>query len=143
MQLKKDLSIPETESYVSPLELVHNPKLGISFHWNSINSKNKKETHPYYQAVRRINAQLGLYNDIISGHALRLYPQVLGNDWVPLSDLQGEPRTVRLEKWPGRILPPHIAKSNSLNLKTAVADFKAMAQKAGPSVYPSDGRLEK
>ena len=88
LQLKKDLGLPETQSYVSPLELIHNPKLETLFTEVGQLERQKKKLNPYYQAVRRISTQLAVYQEIISGQGLRIFPQVLSPDWISLADLQ-------------------------------------------------------
>ena len=140
LQLKKDLGLPETRSYVSPLELIHNPKLETLFTEVGQLERQKKKLNPYYQAVRRISTQLAVYQEIISGQGLRIFPQVLSPDWISLADLQGDQK-IAFARVAGTYFTA-VGKGNDLGFQNSVQDFKAMAQKASPTSYPSDSQLE-
>jgi len=140
LQLKKDLGLPETQNYVSPMGLVHNPKLAPLFAKLNQLQKDKKKLDPYQQAVQRINTQLALYQEIISGQALRILPQAISPDWIPLAELQGEPRKTFEKVVEGYF--SGITKNDDSLFKSSVVDFKSMARAVAPRVYPSDNQLQ-
>jgi cytochrome c-type biogenesis protein CcsB len=140
LQLKKDLGIPETQSYVSPIDLAHNPKLTQLFGELAQMQKDKKKLDPYYQAVARINNQLSLYQEIISGNGLRFVPQKISPDWIALSELKG-PVQQAFGKIAGTYFTA-LGKGDVKSFKDAVVNFKNLAKAEAPAEYPSDSSLQ-
>jgi cytochrome c-type biogenesis protein CcsB len=139
LQLKTDLGMKPTDNFISPIDLVHNSKLASEMTELAHLQKEKKKLSPYFQAVQRVNSQLTLYNEIITGIGIRLVPQTLSPDWLPLSDLKGEYQEAFGNVAAGFITA--ITKDDIKPFNDAVSKFKDMAKASAPSVYPSQTSL--
>jgi len=140
LQLKNELAMKVADNFISPMELVHNNKLASEMTALSHLEKEKKKLNPYFQAIQRVNNQLSLYNEIITGMGIRLVPQTLSPDWLPLSDLKGE-----YQEGFGSIalgFVTAITKEDIKPFQRAVLKFKELAKASAPRVYPSDASLQ-
>jgi cytochrome c-type biogenesis protein CcsB len=141
LELKKDLGLAPTDSFVSPIDLIHNQKLSSTMTELAQLQKAKKKLNPYFQAVNHINNQLILYNDIITGTGLRFIPQALSPDWLPLADLKGTEQEVFGRVASGFLVA--IAKHDEAPFQKAVTEFKNEAKNAAPQAYPSEEMLKR
>jgi cytochrome c-type biogenesis protein CcsB len=140
LKLKTDLGYKETENLFSPIELIQNPKLASLFTDFAQRQKEKKKLDPYYSAIAKINNQLTLYQEIIAGSNLRLAPQLLTKDWLPVSDFKGELQTSF-----ARVAQSYfqaIAKKDAALFSQAAKEFHDLAHREAPSVYPSENSLK-
>lgn len=139
LQLKTELGMKPTDNFISPVDLVHNSKLASEMTELAHLQKEKKKLSPYFQSVQRVNNQLTLYNEIITGLGIRLVPQTLSPDWIPLSDLKGE-----YQEAFGNVAAAFITaitKDDTKPFNDAVLKFKEMAKASVPSVYPSQASI--
>lgn len=140
LQLKKDLGIPEDQSFVSPSEIVHNAKLPSLFTQLNQLQRDKKKLNPYFSALARLNSQLTLFQDIVSGQGLRLMPQRLSQDWLSIAELKDRARDsftqVALSYFAA------VTKKDPNAFSQAVGQFKKFARSEAPSVYPSEQELK-
>jgi cytochrome c-type biogenesis protein CcsB len=141
LKLKKDLGYSETENYFSPQDLVTNPKVQSMLTELARRQKEKKKTDPLSQALSRLNNQLTLFQEIIAGSNLRLVPQLLTHDWIPVSDFKGD-----IQASFAKVAQSYfesIAKKDPAFFSRAVIDFKTLAKNEAPSVYPSDENMKR
>jgi cytochrome c-type biogenesis protein CcsB len=89
--LKEALKITDKgKKYFSPEELFKNERLPLVFQeLQSLRDKQEK-LNPYFQAVQRLESQLGLFTAVRSGQALHFVPDPNSDKWISVADLQGE-----------------------------------------------------
>jgi cytochrome c-type biogenesis protein CcsB len=87
--LKEALKIDKEVKYLSPRKLFTNERLPLIFQelQNLLNQKEK--LNPYYSAVQRLESQLGLFQAIQSGKALRVVPRSDSDTWMSINELDG------------------------------------------------------
>jgi cytochrome c-type biogenesis protein CcsB len=140
LQLKEDLMMKPDESFISPVAVIQNPKLAVLITEVAQLQREKKRLNPLHQAIQRLNNQLMLYQEIIAGRNIRLVPQSLSSDWIPLIDFKDQFHDQFSEVVKAYFAG--IAKNDSAGFKKAVTDFKNIARAAAPAVYPPDSQLE-
>jgi ABC-type transport system involved in cytochrome c biogenesis permease subunit len=164
--LKDSMNLSDQEKYFSPNELISNPRFPLIMQELQSYRSTKQKLTPYYQAAQRLESQVGMYQAIKQGQAVRVVPppaSVNGGasadgpsgrpmepqKWTPVSELQGEMRdkfgvVVRsliqaLPVKPGEAAsqaPP--ATAGVPPLAQAVEDFKTAARAVNPALYPSE-----
>ncbi|MDZ4677073.1 MAG: cytochrome c biogenesis protein CcsA [Oligoflexia bacterium] len=140
LQLKKDLDMPETQSYLSPQDVIKNTKLPNIFTELMHLQKEKKKLDNYYTAVNRLNNQLQSYQEIIAGRNIRLVPQALSPDWLPISDIKGE-----LQQAFNNIANNYyaaIAKKDDTLFVNAVKEFAQATKLQAPQSYPQYSEIK-
>ncbi len=140
LQLKKEIGVAENQSYISPDEIVHNPKLPQLFTQLAQLQKEKKKLNPYFQALSRMNNQLVLYQEIIAGRAIKVLPQTLSSDWIAVADLKGEPRELFANL--AKSYFPAIGNGDERAFHEAVKKFKDFAMAQTNSNYPSESQID-
>ncbi|MES2855463.1 MAG: cytochrome c biogenesis protein CcsA [Bdellovibrionota bacterium] len=100
--LKESLSLPNEEKFYSPKELFANQRLSLVMQQLAGRRETKEKLDPYYQAVQRLESQLGSYQGIKEGTLIRVAPpapgeatQVAGmfgdtEKWQAVSELRGD-----------------------------------------------------
>lgn len=76
--LKESLKLPIDEKYFSPVQLFSNDRLQLVMQELGSYRETKQKLNPYFQAVQRLESQLGLYQAVLSGAALRIVPPAPG-----------------------------------------------------------------
>ena len=90
--LKEALKITSTEKHFSAQSLFTNERVPLIFQeLNSIRGRQEK-LNPYYQAVQRLENQLGLFQAIRTGHALRFVPDPNSDKWKDVTEIDGATR---------------------------------------------------
>jgi cytochrome c-type biogenesis protein CcsB len=72
--LKKALNLPADDNFFSPSELFSNDRLSLVMQELGSFRQTKKKMNPYQQAAQRLESQLGIYQAIKSGQAIRVVP---------------------------------------------------------------------
>lgn len=163
--LKDSLKLSDEEKYYTPQELLANPRSSLIFQeLNSFRTTKQKLT-PYFQAVQRLENQLATYQAVKQGF-IRVVPPKASEAspapvehmmmeperWVSISELQGD-----LQAKFGAIIralvqtlpasagetsaPVAEGEASRVSLKTAVEEFKALAQAENPALYPSEREI--
>jgi cytochrome c-type biogenesis protein CcsB len=140
LQLKTELGLTPLENFISPNDLVSNTKMASAMTELVQLQKQKKKLTPYFQSIQRLNNQLALYEEIISGRAFKLVPQILSPDWLGLPDLKENYQKAFKDVATSFLFA--IAKHDESGFKTAVENFKTLAKNAAPTVYPSEKSLK-
>jgi cytochrome c-type biogenesis protein CcsB len=109
--LKDSLKLDQETKYFSPKQLFENDRIALVMQDLAGQREMKQKLGPYYQAAQRLESQLGLYQSIKAGAALRVVPPTPGAEstansantapmmmgkgieadrWVAVSELTGE-----------------------------------------------------
>jgi len=105
--LKDSLKLELDRKYFSPAELLANPRFSLVMQELGSVRATKAKLSPYYQAVQRLETQLGMYQAIKGGQAVRVVPPTPQNmalaaqnspdgrlseqeRWVSVAELQGD-----------------------------------------------------
>lgn len=72
--LKEALKVSVDEKFFSPSELFSNDRLGLVMQELAAFRETKKKMNPYIQAVQRLESQLGMYQAVKQGTAVRVVP---------------------------------------------------------------------
>lgn len=160
--LKETLNLPENEKYFSPADLFGNSRLGLVMQELASFNATKQKLNPYFSAVQRLQNQLGMYQAIKSGSAVRVLPPTPDElkastepgaepqRWLSVAELQGEYQEkfaavihamVRSLPTDGPAAPPEeVKKPNEKepSLKEAVAGFVSLARMRNESLYPPE-----
>lgn len=75
--LKEALKVEPTRDRFTPRELVANDRIGLVLQDLAAFRETKAKLTPYYQAVARLESQLGIYQAIKAGTILRIVPPTL------------------------------------------------------------------
>ena len=162
--LKESLQLAATEKYFSPNELMGNSRLPLVLQELGSFRQTKQKLTPYFQAAQRLESQLGMYQAIKQGVALRVAPptpeeqkaadeqaaanpgRVEPQKWLTVNELQGElqEKFAKLagafaRSLPGKdgTVPAAPEGSDTTTLKAAVDEFMAAAQARNPELYPT------
>jgi len=136
--LKEALKLDLKKDRFSPKELIENDRINLVMQdlRNKVDAKEKLD--PYFQAVQRLDHQLGLFRGIVAGHLLRLVPPQEGSSWKSLNELDAE----GLEKFSrlSRAFMGVVADGGkgAGEMSEAVKDFKSYAQSQNAELYPAD-----
>lgn len=144
--LREALKISSKEKHFSPQSLFSNERIPLVFQeLQTLRSKQEK-LNPYYQAVQRLENQLGLFQAIRTGQALRFVPDPQSDKWKSVDELDGDLRDAFARLSKGFV--DSIASSSADNPKpsdeyvAAVNDFIAKAKAQAPEKYADDNRIK-
>ncbi len=160
--LKEALNLKVTEKHFSPSDIFTNSRISLVFQELATRREAKEKLDPYFQAVQRLENQLGTYDAVRTAQMPRVVPPKEGDAWIPVGSLQGGLREkfVELSRTFISALPqekqqdkkdaslpavsPEEIKKNGEALKTATEQFIALARAENPALYAvdSDLRLE-
>lgn len=159
--LKETLNLPEGEKYFAPTELFANPRLSLVMQELASFNATKQKLNPYFSAVQRLQNQLGMYQAVKGGTAVRVLPpteeemkvQAMPGaepqKWASVTELQGDSQEkfgavihalVKALPADGQV-PPQSGEEKVLSLKEAVGAFMAVARARNPSLYPSENEI--
>ncbi len=145
--LKEALKITSKEKkYFSPEELFANDRLPLVFQeLQSLRDKQEK-FNPYFQAVNRLENQLGLFTAIRSGAALRFVPDPATDKWKAVNELEGEMQTAFMNMSKGfvdSIAAGQEGKAPQPNeeFKQAAAKFMELARAQAPDKVSSVAKI--
>jgi cytochrome c-type biogenesis protein CcsB len=158
--LKESLRFDLDQRLFSPEEIFGNERLGLVIQELQSFRVTKDKLSPYFQAVQRLENQLGMYQALKSGKALRIVPPKpeaaaqaaaqMGEPerWLTVSELDGPMRDKfamltrsfiqALPQTAGKEARPQEAGGAALPLKEAVEAFKVAAKAENPALYPSE-----
>ncbi len=153
LQIKNDLKLPEQKSYFTHLELTKNSRFGMLMQELSSKRETQEKLDPYYQAIQRLEEQVGIFNQIASGQRLRLVPPKQGDTWLSLPELDPEQQaafseitkafvmalTAQVSEKKGEDINPLAAESA---LENSVQKFETIARAANPDLYPSKAKIQ-
>ncbi len=137
--LKEALKITSTEKHFSAQSLFSNERVPLILQeLNTIRTRQEK-LNPYYQAVQRLENQLGLFQAIRKGEALRFVPDPASDKWKSVPELQGDAQAAFMKMSKGFV--DSIAADGGKNpkpseeFKSAVTEFIAVARAQAPEKY--------
>lgn len=153
--LKDSLKLDPAVKHFTPNELFSNDRLGLVMQELAAFRETKQKLDPYFQAAQRLESQIGMYQALKTGKALRIVPPQgeVGHEtgiearWLSVDELSGDLQqkfsTVMrsfIQSLPANeaseSAPP--AKDPTVPaLDVAVADFVSAARAENPGVYPS------
>lgn len=162
--LKDSLKLDDSEKHYSPRELIANPRMALVMQELSSFRSTKQKLTPYFQAVQRLESQLGMYQAIKQGVAIRVVPPSSANRRELEAKAQAEGRPVEPDRWLSvaelkgelqqkfsliiramiQALPSSTGEvsakpvEDAQALEKAVEDFKALARAENPDLYPSE-----
>ncbi len=153
LQIKNDLKLPEQKRYFTHLELTKNSRFGMLMQELSSKRETQEKLDPYYQAIQRLEEQVGIFNQIASGQRLRLVPPKQGDTWLSLPELDPEQQaafseitkafvmalTAQVSEKKGEDINPLAAESA---LENSVQKFETIARAANPDLYPSKAKIQ-
>ena len=153
--LKEALKLNLDEGYFEITKFLSNDRISFVFQELQAKQETKEKLDPYYQAVQRLQNQLGLFMAIKNGQMIKVLPQnpsaqtadadsangalpslsaaqaqKLKNDsWIAIADLSPEAaeKFSQISKAFAHDLPNADAHDGSADLEKAVKDFKAYA----------------
>jgi cytochrome c-type biogenesis protein CcsB len=145
--VKEALKLDKSVKYVSPHDLLTNERLPLIFQELQNLQQQKEKLNPYYTAVQRLENQLGLFQAIQSGKALRVVPQKDSDAWLSVADLNGP-----LKDGFMAVTKTFVeAVSKTQNAKAipatpefteALQKFESLSRAQAPEHYASDRRIE-
>lgn len=161
--VKKALKFDETKKYFSINQILSNEHLSLVMQELQGKRESKDKLDPYFQALQRLESQVGLFQAIATGDALRLVPPT-GNEpenvnrppgmmkpaglWLPIrqwnSD-QGSAFADLAKSFVGVVskrLQQQSEEEASAKLKSMVDAFKMVARANNPALYPDESRIE-
>lgn len=132
------IQVDGEHKYFKPRDLFANERLPLLMQELANLREKGEKLNPYYQAVQRLENQLGLFNAIRNGRALRFVPSKDSETWKSVAELDGEMRDAFTKVTKGFV--DSIAAGGdkaqpSEEFKTAVKDFVAMARAQAPEHY--------
>jgi len=138
--LKEALKITSKEKHFSPQSLFTNERVALLLQeLNTIRGRQEK-LNPYYQAVQRLENQLGLFQAIRTGVALRFVPDPQSDKWKAINELEGEPQAAFIRLSKGFVdsiagSPDGAKPKPSGEFKAAVDEFIQVARAQAPDKY--------
>lgn len=158
--LKEALKLDVNEGYFEIASFLSNDRISFVFQELLAKQETKEKLDPYFQAVQRLQNQLGLFMAIKNGQVIRVLPQNLSaqtpeaptlpgslpnlsaakaqrlkNDsWIAIADLPPEAaeKFAQISKAFARVLPNVDSHEAGPSLEKAVADFKTYALAQNP-----------
>ena len=164
--LKDSLTLDKAEKYFSPNELLSNGRMSLVMGELAGQREKKEKLTPYYQAVQRLESQLGTYQQFKNGKMMQVVPPAPGAQpaigpngrvgeaerWLPVAELTGEMQgkfatVIRafIQALPANDANPGAAKEKDPSvppLAQAVEDFKTAARNINPAAYPSERDID-
>ncbi len=149
--LRDALKIDDKKIHFSVQELMTNARLPLVLQEMRSRRDAKEKLNPYFQAVQRLESQIGTYQTIKMGKALRILPNPETETWVDVSELK-EPYLLKFKNIASAFVQViaavapvdvnSVSESQKLeakqNLALAVEEFVAAARAVAPEKYASD-----
>lgn len=160
--LKKALDLELKKDRFTPKELFENSRLQLVLQDLAAFRETKVKLTPYYQAVARLESQLGVYQAIKQGELLRFIPPSIADSEAKMAKETADPLLPKEpDRWRAiseadapikesfaivaksfiRALPGGATPSDEglPSLEVAVANFQKLARAENPNLYP-DGK---
>lgn len=153
LKLKQALGLKEDEKYFSLVEILSASQLQPLIQDLENKRKNDETLNPFFEALQKLEAQVGYIRYIKSGQAFRFVPPKEGDLWMHIYELEGELQTKFMTMMKAFVdyitakieagESPEAAKAlDDSALVAAVKDFKNSARAANPEVYPAENILQ-
>jgi ABC-type transport system involved in cytochrome c biogenesis permease subunit len=141
--LKEALSLEKEKKLFTPTELMNNPKLPVVFSELQTKRERQEKLNPYFQAVQRLESQLGTLQILSRGQIPGMQPEAESDKWLAPSDLKSPAK----EKFVALVqsFSAYISDKNSeteKDLAQKVTDFKASTMTLAPEKAPSIGKIK-
>ncbi len=145
--LREALKITSKEKYFSPQSLFTNERVGLIFQELETRRTRQEKLNPYYQAVQRLQNQLGLFQAIRSGAALRLVPDPDSDKWRAVNELEGELREAFAAVSKGFVDSVTVVADGqrakaSPEFRSALQSFITQARAVAPDKYANQRAIE-
>ena len=144
--LREALKISGDQVHFTPQSLLNNERVPLIFQELQTKLSRQEKLNPYFQAVQRLMNQLGLFQAIQNGTALRFVPDPASDKWKSVAELQGPAQQAFLDV--SKAFVEAIAKAPSgtkpeatPELRRAVDAFIAMARAQAPEKYGDSRRI--
>lgn len=137
--LKRDLGLPENESFFSPDQLMKSPRLMPLFQELDAKQKAQEKLDPYFQALQRLGSQLSFLQEMVNGEALRFVPPAPGTEdksgsWLGFQKYPDEFKIRFTLVAAGFTSPDPTVRAK---LADYVSKFGELAKSNNPALYPS------
>lgn len=138
--LKEALKITSTEKYFTPKSLFANDRLPLIMQELANLRTRQEKLNPYYQAVQRLESQLGLFQAVRTGVAFRFVPDAESDTWKSLENFDEEMKDAFAQVSKGFVDSISAATEGkrpvaSAEYKQAVDDFISKARAKAPEKY--------
>lgn len=139
--LRDAMKISGDEKYFSASQLFQNERLPMLLQELRSKRDRQEKLNPYYAAIQRLESQLGMFQAIRSGEALRVFPDDSGT-WKSVANMEGEGKESFLlvtQEFIKLVTESQQAggSKDSTALSKAVDAFIAKAQSMSPAKYGS------
>ncbi len=144
--LREALKITSNEKHFTPASLFANERIPLLLQELQSLRERQEKFNPYFQAVSRLENQLGLFQAIRSGQGMRFVPNPNSDKWLAVVELDGEMRlafqkitesfasaVAKIEENGGKPGP---------ELATAVSEFMEKARAQAPEKYAEHLRIQ-
>jgi len=144
--LKEALKLEPNARHFSPQAILMNPRLNLILQELQNLRSRQEKLNPYYQAVQRLESQLGLFNAIRTGQALRLVPRADSDTWMSVVELDGDLQGTFARITKGFVESVSSAREGqapqaSAELVRAVEEFKVQARARAPGKYGNETKI--
>lgn len=144
--VREALKITGDAKHFSPQELMSNERLPLIFQELMSRRQRQEKLNPYYQAVQRLENQLGLFQAVRNGRAFRFVPDPASDKWITVADLTGPTQEAFARVSKGFVDSIAAAGEGQKpeptpEFKSAVADFIALARAQAPDKYADMARI--
>lgn len=138
--LREALKIKSEAKHFPPQSLFVNERVPLVIQELESKSSRGEKLNPYYQAVQRLQNQLGLFQAIRTGVGLRIVPDTASDKWKAVSELEGEMRDSFMAVSKGFVDSISMAEKDKKpqaneELEKAVASFIEKARALSPEKY--------
>jgi cytochrome c-type biogenesis protein CcsB len=144
--LKEALKITSTERHFSPESLFTNERIPLIFQELQTLRARQEKLNPYYQAVQRLENQLGLFQAIRTGTAISFVPNPESDKWIPVNELSGDLQQAFMKVSKGFVdsvaASQGAASVPSADFIAAVQEFKEKARANAPEKYADEKKID-
>lgn len=141
--LKEALNLKLEQKHFSPEALMTNVKLPLVFSELQNRRERQEKLNPYFQAVQRLESQLGTLQLIGRGEAPGFAPNPESDKWYPPAALPSPAKEAFVEL--AQSFVAFVSEKNeqsSENLKNKIESFKAQALSLAPTKAPNPTKLK-
>jgi ABC-type transport system involved in cytochrome c biogenesis permease subunit len=149
-EVLKALKLPLEQRYFAGQELFANEQFQMLQQELQAKRDSKEKFTPYFQALQRLENQLGVFRGIAGGHMLNIVPPKEGTTWLSVADLQGPQQeaflglTKSFVDYIGAIaqgVSKEQATTAGQALDESVLKFREVAKSNNPELYSNDAKI--
>jgi cytochrome c-type biogenesis protein CcsB len=141
--LKRALGLPNEGKYFTIDELMKNEKLPQVFQELQSKREMKEKLDPYFQAIQRLENQLGLFREIAAGRAMKFIPSKDSPNWRALTEMTDDEQATFLSVTKAFVAALDAGKPETrAALQEAVDHFNSMAKAVNPAEYPKQSAID-